>query len=466
MSQDPHKLDRRRFIRTAAAGVGAAAIGGSITRAAGEKAPATAPECKVDPKDLIWRSRNPTMEYRRLGRTNFMTGRIVAGWCRNLSVLPRMLGQGVNYYDNALGYGNYEVGMKSFLKRFRDKIWVTSKATDIAGHAKVDDELVKIYRKAMASFIGESSGKLLALYERAVKKQNQTGDKPDLRPAGKRIAQLYTRKIDESLGRMGIDDVDSYFVHGIEIPWIFDCLELWEAYEKAHKAGKSKHFGFSTHKNQKQVMAAAIEANRKGPWKIDLAMIAVKPPSFDDLKPELAELKKQDVGIIAMKTRGIANRPVDGREKKFKSLTDGKSYNEWERAKLWMLHLTDDLIDAVIAAMNNMEEVEKTLALPSVKLTAAAKRELKALVKLEMAGTCHLCGRCAAVCPEEIAVTDMIRYHAYIHQYHEKELARELYALAGYDPAKRCTMCGRCTDVCPSNVRITELLQQLSADMA
>jgi len=466
MSEDRRKLDRRRFIQTAAAGVGAAAIGGATTHGADGPVTTSAPEHKVDPKDLIWRSRNPAMEYRRLGRTNFMTSRIVAGWCRNTSVLPRLLQQGVNYYDNALGYGNYEVEMKGFLKRFHDKLWITSKATDIAGHAKVDDELVKLYRKVMGDFIGESSGDLLALHKQAVKKQQETGEKPDLRPAGKRIAQLYTRKIDESLGRMGIGDVDSYFMHGIEIPWIFDCLELWEAYEKIHKAGKSKHFGFSTHKNQKQVMAAAIEANRKGPWKIDLAMIGVNPSSFDNLKPELAELKKQDVGIIAMKTKGIANRPVDGREKKFKSLTDGKSYNEWERAKLWMLHLTGDLIDAVIAAMNNMEEVEKDLALPSVKLTTAAKRELKAMVKLELAGTCHLCGRCAVVCPEEIAITDMIRYHAYIHQYDEKELARELYAQAGYDPAKRCTQCGRCADVCPSNVRITELLQQLSAEMA
>jgi len=473
MSNDRNKLDRRRFIQTTAAGVTAAAIGGcnkheSKTPASTKPAPApaTAPQREVDAEDLIRLSENPAMEYRRLGRTNFMASRIVAGWSRNLSTLPRQLQRGVNYFDTALGYGNYEVELKDFLKRFRNKVWLTSKATDIAGHGHVDKKLVKIYRKAMESFISESKGNLLALHEKAVEKQQATGEKPDLRPAGKRIAKLYTEKIDESLGRMGVDNVDSYFVHGIEIPWIFDCLELWDAYEKVRKAGKVKHFGFSVHKNQKPVLAAAVEANRKGPWKIDLIMVAAKPANFDAIKPELTELKKQDVGIIAMKTKGIANRPVDGREKKFKSLTDGKSYNEWERAKLWMLHLTDDLIDAVIAAMNNMEEIEKDVALPSLKLTTAAKRELKALVKLEMAGTCHLCGHCEKACPEEIAVADMIRYHAYIHQYDDKELARQLYAQAGYDPAKRCTMCGRCADVCPSDVRITELLQQLSADMA
>src|SRR5690606_33954364 len=107
--------------------------------------------------------------------------------------------------------------------------------------------------------------------------------------------------------------------------------------------------------------AAAVVANDKGPWKIDLIMPGVNPGSFDDLRPELEALKKQDVGIIAMKTKGIANRPVDGREQKFKNLVGGREYNEWERAKLWMLHLTEGLIDGCIAAMKSNEEMEKDL---------------------------------------------------------------------------------------------------------
>ena len=63
MSQtsDNSKLNRRRFIQTTAAGVGAAAIAGSITRAADERPPATAPAGKIDEKALIWRSRSPEM---------------------------------------------------------------------------------------------------------------------------------------------------------------------------------------------------------------------------------------------------------------------------------------------------------------------------------------------------------------------------------------------------------------------
>ena len=463
MSQPSNELDRRRFLQTtAAAGLGATAVGAG--GAAQAQAAADAP--KIDPKKLIRRNEKPDTEYRRLGRTNFMTSRIVAGWIQDKALVRRVFGTGVNYCDNARGYGQYEVDIKPFLARNRDKLWLTSKATGIAGYNVVDAEVEKLYRKAMKTFLGESEGDLLALHKKAVEKQAKTGDKPDLRPAGKRITQLYVKMLHESLERMGVDDVDCYMVHGIEIPWIFDCTELWDAYAKAHKEGKIKHFGFSSHKHQKPVLAAAVEANRRGPWKIDLVMPGVNPASFDTLKPELASLEKQDVGVIAMKTSGIKNRPVDGREKKFNTLMGGKTYNEYERAKLWMLHLTEGLVDAVIAQVKNTDEMSRTFALPSVKLTAAAERELEALVKFEMAGACHLCGDCETHCPEHIAVTDMIRYHAYIHQYDETELARELYQQHGYDPSRVCNNCGKCSDACTSDVRITELLHQLSRDLA
>lgn len=462
MSQDPRRVDRRGFLKDTAAGLGAAAVGTTLLQGQAVAADAT----PAEPKDVIWRSKAPGMEYRRMGRTNYMVSRIVNGWAGSEANWRRMVERGMNYFDTARGYGNSEVELKPFVSRFRDKIWITSKATDVAGYSKIDPEVVEIYRTAMKNFLGKSDGNLLELHKESVKKQKETGEKPDYRPVGKRIAELYGKKLDESLGRLGTDHVDCYFVHGVEIPWLWQCIELWEVYEKAHKAGKVKHFGFSTHTHQKEVLASAVEANEKGPWKIDLIMPGVNPESFDNLKPEILALRKQDVGFVAMKTSGIKNRPVDGREEKFKSLTEGKSYNEWERAKLWMLHMTDGAIDACIAAMKSNEEMEKDLALPSVKLSAAAKRELDALVKLEMAGACHLCGSCDTNCPEHIEVVNMIRYHAYIHQYNDKDLARSLYTQAGYDPAKVCNNCGKCMDACDSGVPITQYLVQLSRSLA
>jgi predicted aldo/keto reductase-like oxidoreductase len=485
MHKNGKSLDRRAFLKTTAAGIGAAAAAASIANGESAAAP-QAGGAKPDPAKLIWRSKSPDMAYARLGRTNFMVSRIVSGLggpTGGTDMWRRELQRGVNYFDTARGYGNSEVDFKEFLKEFRNDLWITSKATDIAGYSRIDPDVRKLYIEAMKKFLGEADfakveGQpgpkakeknlldLLLFHRAAVAKQKATGEKPDLRPAGKRMAELYLAQLDESLGRMGIDHVDSYFIHGVEIPWFFDCPEVWEAYEKAHKAGKAKHFGFSVHKHHKEVLAAAVEANAKGPWKIDLIMPGVNPVSFDDLKPELTALKKQDVGIVAMKTTGIEARKADVNDKRFSALMADVRYNPFERAKLWVLHLSEDLVDAVICLMSNMGHMEKDIPLATVKLSAQAKQELRTIVRLQMAGACHLCGDCQTNCPEHIAVVDMIRYHAYIHQYNDKELARELYEQAGYDPAKVCSNCGKCAEVCNSHVPIVELLHELSHDMA
>lgn len=479
MPNRANPMDRRDFLKSTAVGLGVAA---AATSANGADSAQQA--TKVDEKDLIWRSKSPNMEYARLGRTNYMVSRIVSGQGGRAgdqkSLLPRLLAAGINYLDTARGYGNSELNLTDFLKEYRKDVWVTSKATNVAGYAKIDEEVRKLYIEAMKAYLGsdkfdEIAGEkatnplrieLLRLHKAAVEKEKATGEKPDLRPAGKRMAELYLKLLDESLGRLGTDHVDSYFVHGVEIPWMFDCIEVWQAYEKTHKAGKIKHFGFSTHKHQKEVLAAAAAANERGPWKIDLIMPGVNPQSFVTFKDELAALKKQDVGIIAMKTKGMVTRPADVSEERFSRLMEARDYNAWERAKLYMLHLTEGLIDAAIIGIESMEELQKDVPLATVKLSAAARRQLEAIVKLESSTACHLCGDCETHCPEHMAVTDMIRYHAYLHQYNDRQLARDLYAMAGYDPAKVCNACGKCSEVCSTRVPVVDILQRLSADMA
>jgi predicted aldo/keto reductase-like oxidoreductase len=471
---DQNRIDRRDFLKSTAAGIGSAAVAASAVKAAEDKKPDTAPATpKVDPKDLIWRNKAPTMDYRRLGRTNYMVSRVVSGNEGNEAMWRRMLAAGLNYFDSASNYGggNHEIELSPLLTRYRDKLWITSKASDIAGFGKIDDEVRKLYAKAVSDFLGEEiqpkSEVFLDAHKKAVEKEKQTGKKPDLRPAGRRIAKLYLEECDKSLAKMKIETADCYMVHGIEIPWIFDCIELWEAYEKVHKAGKAKHFGYSVHKHQKEVMAATVEANKRGPWKIDLIMPGINPGSFDRLKPELRALKEQDVGIITMKTKGINTWPTpDARADKLKAMMGGKEYGEDERTKLWMLHLTEDLVDAVIARMGSNEVMEKMLPLAQVKLSAEAERELRALVKLQMAAACHLCGACDVNCPEQIAVTNMIRYYAYLNDYRDRELAESLYRQLGYNPSAICTNCGTCQAACPSHLPVSDLLHEITAKLA
>lgn len=162
MSHDPQKMDRRDFLKTTAVGLGATAVSSSMLNA--EDKPADA--AKVDEKKLDIRTKVPTMEYRRLGRTNYLCSRIVQGFAGGPAVSrQRLLSQGVNYWDTARGYGNSEVELKPFLADFRDKLWVTSKATGVAGYNKVDDEVRSIYITMIKTYLGDKFGELDTAYK-------------------------------------------------------------------------------------------------------------------------------------------------------------------------------------------------------------------------------------------------------------------------------------------------------------
>src|SRR5687767_7816332 len=145
MQPDHSKLDRRFFLKTTAAGIGSAAIGAGLLHAEDKSDSATQPAVKVNEKDLIRRSEAPSMEYRRLGRTNYMVSRIVHGFSGEESHWRRILAGGINYFDTARGYGKYEVDLAPFLKKYRDKLWITSKATGVAGSDKVDEEVATLF---------------------------------------------------------------------------------------------------------------------------------------------------------------------------------------------------------------------------------------------------------------------------------------------------------------------------------
>jgi aryl-alcohol dehydrogenase-like predicted oxidoreductase len=235
MPLDSDRLDRRGFLKTTAAGLGAAAVGAGMLHAEEEKSDAP----QADAKDLDVRTKAPTMEYRRLGRTNYLCSRIVEGYAGGPELWRRLLARGVNYWDTGRGYGNHEVELKPFLKDNRDKLWITSKATGVAGYNKVDDGVREIYLTTMKAYLGEKfdglntayrqdRGKdLLRFHLAALEKEKVTGQKPDFRPAGRRISELYAAKLDQSLDRMGIDHVDCYFMHGVELPWLWQCTEVW-----------------------------------------------------------------------------------------------------------------------------------------------------------------------------------------------------------------------------------------------
>ena len=231
-------FNRREFIKI----VATAAISGPVllTNACSQTNESTAIQ------ETIHRNEQPTMAYRKLGRTGFSSSRLVFG-CgaalmggRSARLLQRAFEAGINHFDvgSDIYYKGSEGHLAHFLKDHRDQVWVVSKAP---------------------AYVPSKSGDSITLEQ------------------ARFAAKYWTGLMDASLKDLQTDYVDAYYLMAVDNPSLVRSEEVYNAFLKAKAAGKVGYFGLSTHKNAQKVLEAAIETG----W-YDLAMIGITPAGWYD----------------------------------------------------------------------------------------------------------------------------------------------------------------------------------------
>jgi aryl-alcohol dehydrogenase-like predicted oxidoreductase len=307
-------IDRREFIKISAA----AAIGGQTLLSVVSK------EAKA--VELIHRNERPSMTYRKLGRTNFMSSRLVFG-CgaalvggKAVRVLDRAFEAGINHFDvgTEIYYRGSETNLAPFLKAHRDEVWVVSKA-----------------------------------------------------PA--RSVSFWTQQIDASLKNLQTDYVDAYYLMAVNSPELVRNEELYNAFITAKATGKVRHFGLSTHKNASKVLEAAIETG----W-YDLVMVGITPagyydwstkdlekgtPSLVELQPLLERARSAGIGVIGMKAARYLAPSISygkGDVTAFDNLYDeafrASPLSPFQRAYAYVLEHGLDVMNADMQNFKHLEE--------------------------------------------------------------------------------------------------------------
>ncbi len=321
-------MGRREFIK-----LSAIAVGGSTLLSA------------AAPDEVTHRNERPTMTYRKLGRTNFMSSRLVFG-CgaalvggKAVRLLDRAFEVGINHYDTGsnVSYKESERYLAPFLKAHRDDIWVASKAPLSSIRIKADDSVTR--QQAVTA------------------------------------ARFWTKLLDASLADLQTDYVDAYYLMAVENPTIARSEELYKAFDDAKTAGKVGHFGLSAHKNTTKVLEAAIETG----W-YDVVMIGVTPAGWYDWTtkeieketPKLMELqallkrcRDAGMGLIGMKVvRFLAPMRALGKgdpsvfDDYYRGKLKGSPLNAFQRAYAYVL---EHGLDVVNADMQNFKHLEENL---------------------------------------------------------------------------------------------------------
>jgi len=330
-------INRRTFLKTSAMAAGAAV--------ASANAGADTPDDGLDHRN----ERPDRMQYRKLGKTNFMCSALVFGCGAALAggkavrLLERSFEQGINFYD--VGYDDYYKGSEKylapFLKRHRDDVWVTSKAP-----ARIQ------------------SGKPLTV------------------EMAKGAASYWLNQMDLSLSRLQVDYVDAYYFMGVSSPELVKSEEMANAFFKAKEAGKVGHLGISTHQNAQECLEAMLEVDY-----YSIAMIAITPAgwydyrvqelledkgSLKDLKPLLDRARAAGIGLCGMKAaRPIALTPYGGKYGKvaddsivfaFDKFYDKKALNSgWSPYQRSYAYNLENGVDVVNSDMQNFRHFEENL---------------------------------------------------------------------------------------------------------
>jgi len=293
-------------------------------------------------KETIHRNEQPTMTYRKLGRTGFLSSRLVFGCGAALTgggavrLLQRAFEAGINHFDvgSDIYYKGSERNLAPFLKDHRDQVWVVSKAPAI------------VYSKS--------------------------GDSITLEQA-KSAAKYWTGLMDASLKDLQTDYVDAYYLMAVDNPSLVRSEEVYNAFLKAKTAGKVGHFGLSTHKNAQKVLEAAIETG----W-YDLAMIGITPAGWYDwstkslaqststlveLQGLLTRATAAGIGLIGMKTVrylapfwSLGKGDPSAFDKLYGEKLKSSSFSPFQRGYAYVLQHGIDVVNADMQNFKHLEE--------------------------------------------------------------------------------------------------------------
>ncbi|MHC4395711.1 MAG: aldo/keto reductase [Planctomycetota bacterium] len=400
MKDKQDKIDRRHFLKT----MGAAGL-----------APAFAGVTKAEPNvpAKTQKTKYPQVPRRKLGKTGVKVSSLALGTIfdlvENQTVLRMSLRWGVNYWDTANNYvgGQSELGIGKFFAKnpkARKKVFLCTKASGAKTVAEVEERL-------------------------------QT-----------------------SLKRMKTDYIDLYYgVHVMSNPArLTDELKQWA--EKAKKRGVIRFFGFSSHSNMAECLAAAPKLG----W-IDAVLATYNFRVMQDKKLQAAveACHKAGIGLTAMKTQG---KPI--KSEGDKKLTDHFLQRGFTEAQAKIkVALEDKRFSSVAVRMENIALLTSNVAavLDKTKLTQADKDVFKQYAAETCNGYCAGCSNiCNAALPNIPYVSEVMRYLMYYNSYGDTDRAKELFAkIPAQVRGKLLSTDYRATEArCPQHLPIGKLVTE------
>jgi len=254
--------------------------------------------------------------------------------------------------------------------------------------------------------------------------------------------QFFLSRLDTSLKRLGLDYVDILYHHNVWKKEFALYEPAMKALEKAKKEGKARHVGITTHRNEPEVIDAAVDSKF-----YEVVQIAYnhRQKHGTKIREALARAGSAGLGGVAMKTLG-------GGEKSL-------SKTEAQAALKWVLQ--DPNAHTIIAGFTTFDQLELDLSvMEDLTLKPAEKSHLERM-RMTAGLYCQGCGECLKSCPQGLPIPDLMRSYMYVYGYRNLMEAQDLLLSLNL-PSQLCQDCGSCPVKCTSGFDVSARIRDVA----
>lgn len=274
------------------------------------------------------------------------------------------------------------------------------------------------------------------------------------------IEQIFQQQLDEC----GVEYFDFFLMHGLaESNFDFYSdpkVGIVDYLQSEKKAGRIKHFGFSTHGR-----ADAIDhylTYWKGLFEVVQIQINYLDWTLQSAKEKYDIVVKHGAKVIAMEpVRGgkLANLPED-------ALARLKAVRPDDSPAAWAFRFLQGLPDmqVILSGMTTMEQVIENVELFSKE--EPVNEEEKALLlsiaqSITNAVPCTACQYCYEGCPQNLEIAKLISmFNEASHDRGIHGIRRALQRMDEKELPAACIACGVCAGLCPQQIDIPDVLKK------
>lgn len=283
----------------------------------------------------------------------------------------------------------------------------------------------------------------------------------------------FDKFLDEQLRRLGEEHIDFYLLHSLSAhTWrnVVLKFDLLGKAERAKKAGKIGHIGFSFHDN-----FAAFEEILDGYDGFEFGQIQLN--YLDEQKQAgmkgLKRLEGKGIGAVIMEPLmgGKLAVPPDKVTAVFEQSGSHRTPVQWALDYLWDM----EPVSVVLSGMSTMRQVEDNLAYANAvspltdadrNVIAAAKKTFEELIAVPCTG----CAYCLP-CPFGVNIPRNFSAYNDLAAYDDPAYGNASFKhFIGWEgkeaAAPSCTGCRSCEDKCPQQIEISQVMPKVAEAFA